>query len=226
MVNTLVTQPEKTKAGSSKLKRLQRKLAKEPDSFDNNMQLGVFHFQKGEITKAITYLEIASNIKNDHTELLFILANAHKVLNNVTKSETYFKKALLLEPDNFEFLYNYGLLLHSLSRLNEATEIFEKAIKLQPDNYELLNDIGVLCYLQQNFKEALHFFDETIKIKPDYILATINIGYTYLALNDFINTGKIIKQLYHNNHNNPDVIELKNKAEHVFKIGNLHGKQT
>lgn len=213
MPNTLVAKPNKSKAGRSKLKQLQRSLAKEPNSFEHNMQLGIFHFQKGEIAKAITYLERASDTKKDHTELLFILANAHKVLNNVTKSEIYFKKALILEPDNFEFLYNYGLLLHSSSRLNEATKIFEKAIKLQPDNYELLNDIGVLCYLQKNYKDALHFFDETIKINPDYILATINICYAYLATDDFISAERVFKQLYNNNQNHPDVIELKNRFD-------------
>lgn len=213
MTNTLVADPNKSKIGRSKLRQLHRKLAKEPDSFDNNMQLGISYFQKGEIPKAITYLEKASNTKKEHTELLFILANAHKILNDVEKSEIFFKKALLLEPDNFEFLYNYGLLLHSSHRLNDATDIFVKAIRLQPDNYELLNDLGVLCHLQKNPKEALHFFEEAIKINPDYILATINIGYEYIEVNDFVNAERVIKQLCNNNHDNPDVIDLKNRFD-------------
>ncbi len=213
MSNALAENPNKSKIGRSKIRQLHRKLAKEPNSFEHNMQLGIFYFQKGEIPKAITYLENASNSRKDHTELLFILANAHKILNDVTKSESYFKKALLLDPDNFEYLYNYGLLLHSSYRLEEATVIFEKAIRIQPDNYELLNDIGVLCHLQKKPKEALHFFDEAIKIKPDYILAAINVGYAYIEINDLINAERIIKQLHSNNQNNPDVIDLKNRFD-------------
>ncbi|MBT6052776.1 MAG: glycosyltransferase [Candidatus Scalindua sp.] len=213
MSNALVENPNISKNGRNNIRQLQRKLAKEPDSFEHNMQLGIFYFQKGEIPKAITYLENASNSKKDHTELLFILANAHKILNDVTKSEGFFKKALLLEPDNFEFLYNYGLLLHSSSRLNKATEIFEKAIKLQPDNYELLNDIGVLNHIQKKPEDALYFFNEALKIKPDYILATINTGYEYIEIKDFINAERVIKQLCINNHSNPDVVELKNRFD-------------
>ncbi len=213
MANTLVGKSNKKKTGRSKQKQLQRKLAKDPDSFEHNLQLGILYFQKGEFPKAITYLEKASNSRKDNTELLFILANAHKVLNNVTKSETYFKKALLLDPDNFEFLYNYGLLLHSSYRLNEATEIFEKAIRLQPDNYELLNDIGVLCHLQKRPKEALYFFNEALKINSEYILATINTGYEYIEIDDYTNAERVINQLCMNNHNNQDVIDLKNRFD-------------
>ena len=213
MIDIAVAETDQKKTGKNKLRQLYRKLAKEPNSFKANLQMGIFYFQKNEVAKAITYLEKACDAKKDHAELLFILANAYKIMNNVPRSEDCFKKALDLEPENLEFLYNYGLLLHSSSRLSEAINIFVKAVKLQPDSHELLNDIGVLYHLQKKHKEAIHFFNESIKINPDYTLSAINIGHVYLATNDFINTQKIIDQISITHSQNPEVVELKKQLD-------------
>ncbi len=209
MANTTMIGSKHKKPGKNKLEQLNQKLKKQPDSYEINLQLGIFHFQKNDAARAITYLEKACDIKKDQAELLFILANAYKVINNIPKSEVCFKKALALEPDNFEFLYNYGSLLHSSHRLDEATKVFEEAIKLQPDSYELLNDIGVLCHLQKEYKGAIHFFQEAIRINPDYIVSAINVGHVYLAINDLLNVQKVVDQISVTHHQNPEIIELK-----------------
>jgi glycosyltransferase involved in cell wall biosynthesis/Tfp pilus assembly protein PilF len=209
MANTTMIGSKHKKSGKNKLEQLNQKLKKQPDSYEINLQLGIFHFQKNDAARAIAYLEKACDIKKDQAELLFILANAYKVINNIPKSEVCFKKALALEPDNFEFLYNYGSLLHSSHRLDEATKVFEEAIKLQPDSYELLNDIGVLCHLQKEYKGAIHFFKEAIRINPGYIVSAINVGHVYLAINDLLNVQKVVDQISVTHHQNPEVIELK-----------------
>lgn len=220
MTDIAVVGSDQKKIGKGKLRRLNQKLKKQPHSYEANLQMGILYFQKNEVAKAITYLEKACDAKKDHAELLFILANAYKIMNNVPRSEDCFKKALDLEPENFEFLYNYGLLLHSSYRLDEAINIFVKAVKLQPDSHELLNDIGVLYHLQKKYKEAIHFFNESIKINPDYILSAINIGHVYLAINDFINAQRIIDQISITHLQNPEVMELKKQLDTALdKIG-------
>ncbi len=157
MANTAMIGSKHKKPGKNKLRQLNEELKKQPNLYETNLQLGIYHFQKNDVAKAVTYLEKACDIKKDQAELLFILANAYKVINNIPKSEVCLKKALALEPDNFEFLYNYGSLLHSSHRLDEAIEVFEKAVRLQPDSYELLNDIAVLCHLQKNISKLSTF---------------------------------------------------------------------
>jgi len=49
MSNALVDNPNINKIGRNKIRQLQRKLAKEPDTFEHNMQLGISYFQKDEI---------------------------------------------------------------------------------------------------------------------------------------------------------------------------------
>jgi glycosyltransferase involved in cell wall biosynthesis/Tfp pilus assembly protein PilF len=199
--------------GKNKIKHLKRKLKKDPNSYEANLQLGMFYFQHDDIAKAVTYLEKACDVRKDQGELLFILANAYKTLNNVSKSGEYFKKALAVDPDNFEFLYNYGLLLHSSQRVNKTIKIFEKAVKLRPDNYELLNDIGVLCHLQKNYEKAVKFLTKAIEINADYIPAAINLGYVYLVTEDLLNVRKVVDQLNLAHYQDPEVVELKKQLE-------------
>lgn len=212
--------------GKNKIKQLKRKWKKDPDSYEANLQLGMFYFQLDDIATAVGYLEKACDVRKDHGELLFILANAYKTLDNISKSEECFKKALAVDPDNFEFVYNYGLLLHSSQRLNEAIKIFEKAVKLQPDNYELLNDIGVLCHLQKNYEKAVKFLKKAIEINADYIPAAINLGYVYLITEDLLNAQKVVDQLNLTHYQDTEVVELKkqldaaisNTTEDIFDV--------
>ncbi|MFQ5753548.1 MAG: glycosyltransferase [bacterium] len=220
MTDIAIAESDQNKIGKNKLRQLHRKLAKEPHSYKANLEMGIFHFQNNEVAKAITYLEKACDAKKDSGELLFILANAYKIMNNIPRSEDCFKKALDLEPENFEYLYNYGLLLHSSYRLDDAINVFVKAVKLQPDSHELLNDIGVLYHLQKKYEEAIHFFNESIKINPDYFLSAINIGHVYLATNDFVNTQRIIDQISITHSQNPEVTELKKQLDTALdKVG-------
>lgn len=195
--------------GKNKLKQLNRKLKKEPNSYEANLRLGMFYFEKDNIAKAVPHLEKASGLKKSQINLLFVLANAYKILDNIQKSEEYFKKALDIQPENSKFLYNYGLLLHDSQRLEESVVIFKRALKLQPDNFELLNDIGVLHYQQEEYHEAIHFLKEAVKINADYFVAQVNIAYAYLAIGDFHNARKIIDQLDQVHHQDPEVRELK-----------------
>jgi len=195
------------------LKQLHRKLKKDPNSYEANLHLGVFYFERGDIATSVSYLEKASAVRGDQAELLFILANAYKSLDDRTKSEKYFEGALSLEPDNFEYLYNYGLLLHGAQRIDEAAQVLERAVKLKPDNYELINDVAVLYYLQRNHGKAINFLKQAIEINPGYIPGLINLGYVYLATQDFSNAQKTVDQLNLTHCENQEVIELHRQLE-------------
>ena len=199
--------------GKNKLKKLRRKWKQDPAAFEANLQLGMFYFQRDEIATAVEYLEQACKAKETKAELLFILANAYKILNNFLKSEAYFKRALELDGDNFDYLYNYGLLLHSSQRIDESIKVFEKAVQLRPDNYELFNDIGVLYHSQKNYEKAIKSLQKAIEINADYIVAAVNLGYVHMATADLLNAQEIVEQLNRTHHQNPEVIELKKQFE-------------
>ncbi len=68
MTDIAVAESGQKKIGKNKLRQLHRKLAKEPNSYKANLEMGIFYFQKNEVTKAITYLEKACDAKKDNSE--------------------------------------------------------------------------------------------------------------------------------------------------------------
>jgi len=199
--------------GKNRLKQLKRKLRKNPNSYEVNLQLGIFYFHKDDVAKAVGYLEKAGEANSDQPELLLTLANAYKILGNGLKSEVYFKRALDIQPENFKILYNYGVFLHDSHRLDDAADVFHKALQLEPDNFEILNDIGVIHYKQHRYQEAVHYLNKAVTINEDYLVAHINIAYAYLAANDVVEARNIIDRCEVMCPENPDVRELRLRLE-------------
>jgi glycosyltransferase involved in cell wall biosynthesis len=195
--------------GKNKLKQLKRRLKRKPDDYDSNIQLGTYYLKNEDIGLAIPYFEKACDIKKDIPELLFLLANSYKMQNDLKKSAHYFKSAIELEPENLKYISNYGVLLKETKRYEESIELFKRAIKLNPDNIELLNDLGVMCHEQEKFKEAIHYFKNAIELNGDYLVAQINLAFTYLKIKDLPSAQKTIESLEKIHPNSQEVYELR-----------------
>ncbi len=195
--------------GKNRLKKLNRKLKKNPDSYEANLQMGVFLSQKDSICEAVQYFEKACEVKNNQADILFIIATSHMTLGNYSKCEEYFKRALRIEPDNFKFVYNYGLFLQETKCFKDAVNMFNNALKIKPDNYELLNDIGVIYYKEQDYAEAIRSFRKALNNNNDYLVAQINIAYAYLAAKDILNAQSIIERLEFMHPSDLEVRELR-----------------
>lgn len=195
--------------GQNKIKQLKRALSRDAGDYSANLQMGLLYLQKEDIPSALPFLEKASAVRPENTELSFVIANAFKSLGRRDRSDVYFRKALDKDPDNYEYLYNYGLLLQSMGELDRAVETLKKAVSFRPENFELLNDIGVLCFQRQDREHALQFFNKAVDISPGYVLALINMGYAYLSLEDLGNTKKTLEKIEARAPYDPEYLELK-----------------
>jgi glycosyltransferase involved in cell wall biosynthesis/thioredoxin-like negative regulator of GroEL len=182
------------KFGRNKLKQLNRILKKDPHGYEPNLQMGLFYLQQEDISSAVPYMEKAAAVSKE-AKIHFILANAHKTMNHPYESDSYFKKAISLEPNNFEYLHNYGQFLNSVNRIDEAVDVLKQATATQPQNYELWNDIGVLCYQQKKYEEAVQYLKRAITINDRYTVASVNIGYVYLAMDRLCDVQTILDGL-------------------------------
>lgn len=214
--------------GKNKVKQLHRRLKRNPDDFDSNMQLGTYYLKKEEIGTAIPYFEKACLIRKKNPELLFLLANAHKLEGNLASAEKYFQSALELEPNNYKFIYNYGVFLKDSKRHQEAISLFERSFELRPDNIELLNDIGVMCHEQNEYDDAIRYFKTAIEKNGDYLVAQINLAFTYLELKDLTGANKTIEKLEKIHPNSQEVYELRVRYNVIKNRANedSHASQT
>ncbi|MDY7039052.1 MAG: glycosyltransferase, partial [Thermodesulfobacteriota bacterium] len=87
-------------------------------------------------------------------------------------------------------------------------------------------DIGVLLYLQKNYEKAIKFLKKAIEKNDEYIPAAINLGYVYLAKDDFFNAQKVVDHLNLTHYQNSEVAELgrkfdaalNNTSEDIFNV--------
>jgi len=194
--------------GKNRLKQLGRILKKDPDGYEANFQMGLFHIRQEDIASAIPYLERAAG-QSENASLFFLLANAHNTLGHHEECEAYYQKAISTEPGKFEYLHNYGLFLHAVNRLDEAIDILGQALLIQPQNYELYNDIGVLCYQRKRYDEAIRHLQKAMEINARYAVSAVNLGYVYLAMNRCADVQELIDNLDPLQSQDGEVIELK-----------------
>jgi cytochrome c-type biogenesis protein CcmH/NrfG len=64
--------------GQNKIKQLRRALNKDENDYSANLQMGSFYLHKEDIPSALPYLEKASSVKPENTELSFVIANAYR----------------------------------------------------------------------------------------------------------------------------------------------------
>lgn len=197
--------------GLNKMKQLKRALKKDPDSYNANLQMGMYYIDKENIPSALPFLEKASSVMPDNAELNYVIANACQGIGIPDKAETYFIRALDTSPDNFNYLHAYGQLLQSSGNLDKAIEIFIKASGIQPENVELLNDIGVLFFQKLDYDQSLTYLEKACVSNPDYGLALVNTGYVYLARDEFEQTKTILDRLEALDAYDPEFLELKNR---------------
>lgn len=197
--------------GLNKMKQLKRALKKDPDSYNANLQMGMYYIDKENIPSALPFLEKASSVMPDNAELNYVIANACQGIGIPDKAETYFIRALDTSPDNFNYLHAYGQLLQSSGNLDKAIEIFIKASGIQPENVELLNDIGVLFFQKLDYDQSLTYLEKACVSNPDYGLALVNTGYVHLAKDEFEQTKTILDRLEALDAYDPEFLELKNR---------------
>ena len=195
----------------NKLKQLKRALKRDPDSYNANLQMGMYYIYKENIPEALPFLEKASSAMPDNAELSFVIANACRGIGIPDKAAQYFIRALEISPDNFEYLHAYGQLLQSSGDLDKAIEQFIRASTIKPEGFELLNDIGVLFFQKQDYTRSIEYLEKACSSNPNYSLALVNSGYVYLARDELEQTRTVIDRLESLDAYDPEFLELKNQ---------------
>lgn len=119
----------------------QRALQLDPDYPDalNNLSItyrdaGRFYGeQKGDLPKALDYLQKAHELKPSDYETLRLLGVAYGVARNNEKAVEFFSKALEIAPDNPDALYNLGSAYHNAGDAVKGMEFHQKAIQIDPE---------------------------------------------------------------------------------------------
>ncbi len=89
--------------------------------------------ERGELNKALNYLNLAFEQQPNDYETVRLLGVAHGVSGDTAKAISYFKKAVELAPDNADAWWNLGSAHINAGQQTEANEAFKKAVSIDPE---------------------------------------------------------------------------------------------
>jgi len=89
--------------------------------------------QKGDVTKALEFLEKACQMRPGEYETLRLLGVAYGISGQGAKAVEFFEKALAAEPQNAGAFYNLGTAYYHQGEIEKANENFQKAKAINPN---------------------------------------------------------------------------------------------
>lgn len=118
----------------------QKALELDPDYPDAQNNLGItyreagrfYGEQKGNLLKALEYLEKAYQLRPKEYETVRLLGVAYGISNNGRKAVEYFEKGIELQPNNADAWFDLGTAYMSVNNLRKGQEAVDMAESIKP----------------------------------------------------------------------------------------------
>jgi Flp pilus assembly protein TadD len=167
-------------------------LAKDPNSFLANNNLGVILVRKGQLEEAFAHFQKALQSHPDNPDALnnlgLTLAKAyHDYANTLArmgrKGEAIVQLGKVLElcPDFADARHDLAVILLQKGQVDEAIAQFQKIQEQYPDNAMAYFDLGNAYFQKGQVDEAMEYYRKALRIKPDDVSARNNLGMAFLA---------------------------------------------
>ena len=154
-------------------------IEKDPEAFDDCVELADLYLEVGKSLEAKTYFEKAILIDPTcpatHNELGLVLEKE----GNLGEAMRSYKAALLVDPSYADAHNNIGNLKHEYGDLDGAIKCYKRAIKNEPTLAAAFNNIGNIKVDLGNNKAAIKNFKRALEIDPQMVEAYINLGNLY-----------------------------------------------
>ncbi|MFQ6109691.1 MAG: tetratricopeptide repeat protein, partial [Candidatus Aminicenantales bacterium] len=124
-------------------------------------------FNKGEIEKAIKFLEAAYKRQPDSLEYALGRARVYSVLNKPNQTKRLLLPFARSDKIPYELYYLLGKSHQSLGEFQQAIAVYNQAISHYGLNTNLLNSLGDCYYRLGSHEEALAAWDKSLEINAD-----------------------------------------------------------
>jgi tetratricopeptide (TPR) repeat protein len=166
-------------------------IAKNPKSWIAYANLGAYLESQGNLSEAIAYYAKALEIKPDHAEAHFGMAELFARQGKFEEAVSHYVEALRSRPD-FPRPYNsLGTIYAKEGNIDKAIFYFSQALEIRPDYASAHNNLGALLAAQGKLDEAIAHFSAAIRISPDHFKAHNNLGEVLAR------QGKIDEAMFH-----------------------------
>jgi tetratricopeptide (TPR) repeat protein len=142
-------------------------LAKDPNSWMAQNNLGDVLLKSGRIPEAIEHWVHALRVKPDFAEAHYNLGVALAQAGRIPEAIERWEQALRLKPDYPEAHYNLGTALGQAGRVGEAIRHFEQALRIKPDYAEAHCNLGVALEQAGRRRDAIGHYEQALRLNPD-----------------------------------------------------------
>ena len=151
-------------------------LARNPDAWMAQMNLGDALFQKGALAEAAEHFRHAAQIKPAYAEAHYNLGNTLARVGQAEAALASYQEAVRLKPGYFEARNDLGAALVAAHRLPEAIENYRAALRLKPAAAETHFNLGIALNHAGRGPEAESEFTRALQLRPDFAEAHYNLG--------------------------------------------------
>ncbi len=163
-LNTL--KPQDQELIGKGLFELEEMLSANADFPLGRLQLGDYHFQKGEYPNAIHQYEVALKMDPLLSQGYGNLATSYNLNGENEKALTTLNKLINLEPDYAQGYYLRGLLKAEMNQLESAGEDLETAIEKDGEVFRYYYNLAYIKYQNSELWEAKEIIIKGLRIEP------------------------------------------------------------
>ena len=154
------------------------------NSAESYFGLGLCYKNLKDYDKAVKYLEMASNLKQDY-ETFYELGVCYQAQGISCGAIKNFVKAIQIKPDSTDAILQLGI-SHELCEENElALMIYQKLIENSPEFLKAYDQKSSLLMKMGNYKEASVILNKLLKQNPKYDSAYAGIGVCFEKLGKY-----------------------------------------
>jgi Tfp pilus assembly protein PilF len=144
----------------------QEVLRLQPDNHVAHSNVGLAHYDAGNLAVAAEHFREAIRLKPDSSLAHYNLALVLGKIGNIDEAIEHFRLAVKYRPGSPELLNNLGVSLYVAGRYDEAIRVLREAIELKPGMWRAHDNLGSALSRAGRWSEAIEKFQHALKLNP------------------------------------------------------------
>lgn len=196
-----------------------------PNDHRVNFLLGVYHIQKEDSQKAISFFEKAVQIKPWFCEAYFNLATLYRQEMKIPQSVACLKKIIEIEGIHGDLGKLAKKEIDSFEKMFQKTsgQTLEEHLHLH-----MLFDKAFTCLRREEYQEAISLFQQVLTLNPNHVQSYGNMALAHSALGEqkkalqYLDKALLLDPTYEPaRQNRKNILQLKEGEESSFIMGEV-----
>jgi tetratricopeptide (TPR) repeat protein len=159
-------------------------LKKSPGKSRVHNNLGIVHFERGEVAEAIKYYTGALDLSPGDSGVHNNLGNSYMAEGLLDRAISHFNRALKGGP-SVEVHFNLANAHAAKGEFDKSIVQYLNALRLNPDDSEAHYNLGFVYERKGLLDRAIEHYRESLELMPEFVGAYNNLGINYLKKGDY-----------------------------------------